>query len=176
MRQLSAYIAFILIIQFTHLDCLFCLWKRLLTERIIIINSSAHSLQLTVSLICLFVYYSGPQIVVHAYGLDSFGTDVVRGYGVTHVPITPGRWAQNSVIIIDTTQFYGDWVFFFFLCLPQLLFQFHMKQNNLWHVFQSAYWPHYSTEMVLLHVFNDLLTASDSDQISVLTLLDLSAA
>ncbi|KAK7112566.1 B9 domain-containing protein 1-like [Littorina saxatilis] len=35
--------------------------------------------------------YGWPQIVVHAYGLDSFGTDVVRGYGVTHVPITPGR-------------------------------------------------------------------------------------
>ncbi|KAK7508004.1 hypothetical protein BaRGS_00000969, partial [Batillaria attramentaria] len=34
--------------------------------------------------------YGWPQIVVHAYGLDAFGTDVVRGYGVTHVPITPG--------------------------------------------------------------------------------------
>ncbi|XP_076458707.1 B9 domain-containing protein 1-like [Babylonia areolata] len=35
--------------------------------------------------------YGWPQIVIHAYGLDAFGTDVVRGYGVTHVPITPGR-------------------------------------------------------------------------------------
>lgn len=33
----------------------------------------------------------GPQLVIHAYGLDVFGTDVVRGYGVCHVPITPGR-------------------------------------------------------------------------------------
>ncbi|ELT89985.1 hypothetical protein CAPTEDRAFT_173681 [Capitella teleta] len=32
-----------------------------------------------------------PQLVVHAYGLDIFGKDVVRGYGVVHVPITPGR-------------------------------------------------------------------------------------
>ncbi|ESO84147.1 hypothetical protein LOTGIDRAFT_184197 [Lottia gigantea] len=32
-----------------------------------------------------------PQIVVHAYGPDVFGTDVVRGYGNCHVPITPGR-------------------------------------------------------------------------------------
>ncbi|KAL8576688.1 B9 domain-containing protein 1 [Nucella lapillus] len=35
--------------------------------------------------------FGWPQIVIHAYGLDAFGTDVVRGYGVTHVPITPGR-------------------------------------------------------------------------------------
>ena len=51
-----------------------------------------------------------------------------------------------------------------------------MKQNNHWYVFQSAYRPHHSTERALLRVFNDLLTASDSDQISALTLLDLSAA
>ena len=60
------------------------------------------------------------------------------------------------------------------IVLSQLLFR--MKQDNLWHVFQSAYRPHYSMETALLRVFNDLLTASDSDQISVLTLLDLSAA
>lgn len=35
--------------------------------------------------------FEGPQLIVHAYGIDAFGTDVVRGYGVTHVPITPGR-------------------------------------------------------------------------------------
>ncbi|XP_046563119.1 B9 domain-containing protein 1-like [Haliotis rubra] len=35
--------------------------------------------------------YGWPQLVIHAYGLDVFGTDVVRGYGTCHVPITPGR-------------------------------------------------------------------------------------
>ncbi|XP_025090453.1 B9 domain-containing protein 1-like [Pomacea canaliculata] len=35
--------------------------------------------------------YGWPQLVVSAYGLDAFGTDVVRGYGCTHVPITSGR-------------------------------------------------------------------------------------
>lgn len=35
--------------------------------------------------------FGWPQLIVHAYGIDAFGTDVVRGYGVTHVPITPGR-------------------------------------------------------------------------------------
>ena len=34
---------------------------------------------------------SGPQVVIHAYGPDVFGNDVVRGYAVCHVPITPGR-------------------------------------------------------------------------------------
>ena len=35
--------------------------------------------------------YVGPQLVVSVYGYDVFGRDVPRGYGVTHVPITPGR-------------------------------------------------------------------------------------
>ncbi|CAF1544827.1 unnamed protein product, partial [Didymodactylos carnosus] len=32
-----------------------------------------------------------PQLVLSGYGLDVFGHDVVRGYGATHIPITPGR-------------------------------------------------------------------------------------
>ena len=52
----------------------------------------------------------------------------------------------------------------------------HLDHNNLWHAFQSAYCPKHSTETALLRVSNDLLTASDSGFISILTLLDLSAA
>ena len=52
----------------------------------------------------------------------------------------------------------------------------HLVQNNLWHTFQSAYRPKCSTETVLLRVFNDLLTASDSGSIYILTLSNLSAA
>ena len=29
--------------------------------------------------------------MVSVYGYDVFGRDVPRGYGVTHLPITPGR-------------------------------------------------------------------------------------
>ena len=42
--------------------------------------------------------------------------------------------------------------------------------------FQSACRSRRNTETALLRVFNDLLTGSDSDHVSILTLLDLSAA
>ena len=51
-----------------------------------------------------------------------------------------------------------------------------MERNSLLDDFQSAYKKHHSTETALLHVVNDLLLSADQKQISVLTLLDLSAA
>ncbi|CAF1405989.1 unnamed protein product [Rotaria sp. Silwood1] len=35
--------------------------------------------------------FGWPQIVISGYGLDVFGNDIVRGYGTTHIPISPGR-------------------------------------------------------------------------------------
>ena len=35
--------------------------------------------------------FKGPQLVVSCYGQDIFGNDVIRGYGVTHLPMAPGR-------------------------------------------------------------------------------------
>lgn len=35
--------------------------------------------------------FPGPQLVLSVYGPDVFGNDVVRGYGATHIPITPGQ-------------------------------------------------------------------------------------
>ncbi|XP_068605779.1 B9 domain-containing protein 1 [Brachionichthys hirsutus] len=32
-----------------------------------------------------------PQLVASVYGPDVFGNDVVRGYGATHIPFTPGQ-------------------------------------------------------------------------------------
>ena len=52
----------------------------------------------------------------------------------------------------------------------------HMEQNDLLDVYQSAYKKNHSTETALLHVMNKLLLSSDQKQISILTLLDLSAA
>ena len=52
----------------------------------------------------------------------------------------------------------------------------HLQENNLSNPFQSAYRAGYSTETVLLRIVNDILSALDNDNISVLLLLDLSAA
>ena len=52
----------------------------------------------------------------------------------------------------------------------------HLDQNSFWHTFLSAYRPKHNTETALLRVVNDLRTASDSGFISILTLLELSAA
>ena len=52
----------------------------------------------------------------------------------------------------------------------------HLNTNELWPRFQPAYRACHSTETALLRILNDLLTASDDGQVSLLTLLDLSAA
>ena len=52
----------------------------------------------------------------------------------------------------------------------------HLQENNLSNPFQSPYRAGYSTETVLLRIVNDILSALDNDNISVLLLLDLSAA
>ncbi|KAK7103227.1 hypothetical protein V1264_018173 [Littorina saxatilis] len=52
----------------------------------------------------------------------------------------------------------------------------HVSKYDLFARFQSAYRAHHSTETALLRVLNDLLVASDDSKVSILTLLDLSAA
>ena len=52
----------------------------------------------------------------------------------------------------------------------------HLKRNNLYEVFQSAYRQLHSTETALLRVHNDLLQAVDTHGGAILVLLDLSAA
>ena len=52
----------------------------------------------------------------------------------------------------------------------------HLHSNNLVYPLQSAYRSGHSTETALLKICNDILTALDSNNVSLLTLLDLSAA
>ena len=52
----------------------------------------------------------------------------------------------------------------------------HMIKNNLFPQLQSAYCSHHSTETALLKVKNDLLMNMNKGHVSLLVLLDLSAA
>src|SRR5438477_261462 len=50
------------------------------------------------------------------------------------------------------------------------------SKNSYYEPFQSAYHPHHSTETAFLHVQNDSLVSMDKQEITLLVLLDLSAA
>ncbi|KAL5018172.1 hypothetical protein ScPMuIL_003894 [Solemya velum] len=58
--------------------------------------------------------YGWPQLVIHAYGIDMFGTEVVRGYGVCHVPIIPGRHKQRVPMFVPESssqlQKFTSWI------------------------------------------------------------------
>ncbi|XP_047118167.1 B9 domain-containing protein 1-like [Schistocerca piceifrons] len=44
--------------------------------------------------------FGWPQLVVSVYGLDLFGNDIVRGYGLCHLPIAPGHYKKAVPLFI----------------------------------------------------------------------------
>ncbi len=52
----------------------------------------------------------------------------------------------------------------------------HLMENNLFDQFQSAYRPYHSTETALIKVTKNVLMAADSGLLTILILLDLTAA
>ena len=52
----------------------------------------------------------------------------------------------------------------------------HLQEENLLESFQSAYRPNHSTETALVRVQNDILMSMEHQEITILVLLDLSAA
>ena len=52
----------------------------------------------------------------------------------------------------------------------------HLVYNNLYPVVQSAYRRNHSTETALLKVMNDILLKMNKQHVTILALLDLSAA
>ena len=61
-------------------------------------------------------------------------------------------------------------------CVVASQIQFHMITNNLFPQLQSTYRSHHSPETALLKATNDLLMNMDKGHVSLLLLLDLSAA
>jgi len=48
--------------------------------------------------------YGWPRLVLSCYGPDCFGTDVVYGYGSTHVPITPGSHTREVPMFVPESS------------------------------------------------------------------------
>ena len=64
------------------------------------------------------------------------------------------------------------------ICEKTVAVQFtnHLRENSLMEPFQLAYRASHSTETALLRVFSDILRSMDRQKVTILVLLDLSAA
>lgn len=56
----------------------------------------------------IFLSLLGPQLIMSFYGLDIFGHDVIRGYGVCHIPLQTGehkkRCARKYKLFVTTVE------------------------------------------------------------------------
>ncbi|XP_064635637.1 B9 domain-containing protein 1-like [Lineus longissimus] len=58
--------------------------------------------------------FGWPQLVIHAFGIDVFGNDVVRGYGAVHVPCVPGKHKRRIAMFVPEStsklQKFSAWI------------------------------------------------------------------
>uniref|UniRef100_A0A2H8THY3 B9 domain-containing protein 1 n=1 Tax=Melanaphis sacchari TaxID=742174 RepID=A0A2H8THY3_9HEMI len=47
---------------------------------------------------------SRPQLIISVYGLDTFGNDVVRGYGVCHLPVVNGQSSEEMIMFVPESS------------------------------------------------------------------------
>ncbi|KAL5242348.1 hypothetical protein ACI65C_009758 [Semiaphis heraclei] len=48
--------------------------------------------------------YGWPQLIISVYGLDTFGNDVVRGYGVCHLPVVNGQSSEEMIMFVPESS------------------------------------------------------------------------
>ncbi|ESN93351.1 hypothetical protein HELRODRAFT_88997 [Helobdella robusta] len=48
--------------------------------------------------------FGWPRIVIHVYGYDLFGNDVIRGYGMTHIPTVAGRHVKTIPLFVPESS------------------------------------------------------------------------
>lgn len=71
-------------------------------------------------------------MVISVYGLDSFGNDVIRGYGVCHIPITSGITVKKYVMLYVYTHLLGEYkvkIIQLFVCLHDFSFVEILNKN-----------------------------------------------
>ncbi|XP_011875050.1 PREDICTED: B9 domain-containing protein 1 isoform X2 [Vollenhovia emeryi] len=55
-----------------------------------------------------------PQLIMSIYGLDLFGRDIIRGYGVCHLPLKTGRHEKRVPIYVPESssmlQHFVEWL------------------------------------------------------------------
>ena len=92
--------------------------------------------------------------------------------------VLPTLKRKQDVLTKKNYRLISNHTFVSKICEKTVAVQFtnHLRKNSLMEPFQSAYRANHSTETALLRVFSDILRSMDRQNVTILVLLDLSAA
>lgn len=68
--------------------------------------------------------------MLSVYGPDVFGNDVVRGYGVTHIPFTPGQYVIKASAVLIRVFFFNTKIKLETIN-PVLILQTHQNHSHV---------------------------------------------